>query len=141
MPTMRPMRCARSKVTWPSSALNAGLVTQLDGRFRVEDRLAEITGEDEDAHSLQGHRSSSYMAHVRSTEALASRPVDKVAVIVASGEIVPGEQQPGTIGSDTLAGQLRDARFDESVKAVVLRIDSPAAVRSRARSSAAKSTS
>ena len=46
-------------------------------------------------------------------------------MIIASGEIVPGEQSPGTIGSDTLADQLRDARFDEHVKAVVLRIDSP----------------
>jgi len=106
-------------------ALEAGLVTQLEGRYRVEERLAEITGEDEDAHSFKGVDHTSYLAHVRSTEALTSRPVDKIAVIVAAGEIVPGEQQPGTIGSDTLAGQLREARFDESVKAVVLRIDSP----------------
>ena len=106
-------------------ALEAGLVTSLEGRYRVEERLAEITGEDEDAHSYKGIDFESYLAHVRSTEALASKPVDTVAVIVASGEIVPGEQQPGTIGSDTLAGQLRDARFDENVKAVVLRIDSP----------------
>jgi protease IV len=106
-------------------ALEAGLVTQLEGRYRVEQRLAEITGEDEDAHSFKGIDHTSYLAHVRSTEALSSRPVDKIAVIVASGEIVPGQQQPGTIGSDTLAGQLREARFDESVKAVVLRIDSP----------------
>jgi len=106
-------------------ALEAGLVTQLEGRYRVEERLAEITGEDEDAHSFKGIDHTSYLAHVRSTEALTSRPVDKIAVIVASGEIVPGQQQPGTIGSDTLAGQLREARFDENVKAVVLRIDSP----------------
>ncbi len=106
-------------------ALEAGLVTQLEGRYRVEDRLAEITGEDEDAHSFKGIDHSSYLAHVHSTKALASKPLDKIAVIVASGEIVPGQQQPGTIGSDTLSAQLREARFDESVKAVVLRIDSP----------------
>ncbi len=46
-------------------------------------------------------------------------------MIVASGEIVPGEQPPGMVGSDTLAAQLREARFDDAVKAVVLRIDSP----------------
>jgi protease-4 len=46
-------------------------------------------------------------------------------VIVAAGEILPGEQPPGTVGSDTLAGQLRTALEDEAVKAVVLRIDSP----------------
>jgi protease-4 len=106
-------------------ALAAGLVTQLEGRYRVEERLAEITGEDEDAHSYQGIDAGAYLAHARSSAALASKPVDKVAVIVASGEIVPGQQQPGMIGSDTLAEQLREARFDDAVKAVVLRIDSP----------------
>jgi protease-4 len=106
-------------------ALDAGLVTQLEGRYRVEERLAEITGQDEDAHSYKGIDHLAYLANVRSSKALSKRPVDKVAVIVAAGEILPGEQQPGTIGSDTLAGQLREARFDEDVKAVVLRIDSP----------------
>jgi protease-4 len=106
-------------------ALDAGLVTQLEGRYRTEDRLADITGVDEDSNSYQGIDHVAYLAHVNSTRALQSRPVDRVAFITASGEIVPGEQAPGMIGSDTLAGQLRDARFDEHVKAVVLRIDSP----------------
>ena len=106
-------------------ALDAGLVTNLEGRYRAEERLAEITGTDEDAHSYQGVDLWSYLANVHSSKALSTRPGDKIVVIVASGEIVPGEQQPGTIGSDTLAAQLREARFDEDVKAVVLRIDSP----------------
>lgn len=106
-------------------ALDAGLVTGLEGRFQVEERLASVTGEDEDTHSYKGVDFSSYLANVRSSEALESKPSDKVAVIVATGDIVPGDQPPGMIGSDTLAQQLRDARFDEAVKAVVLRIDSP----------------
>jgi len=106
-------------------ALDAGLVTQLEGRYRVEERLAEITGTDEDTHSYKGIDHLSYLANVHSSRALSKKPVDKVAVIIAAGEILPGSQQPGTVGSDTLAGQLRDARFDEDVKAVVLRIDSP----------------
>jgi protease-4 len=106
-------------------ALEAGLVTALEGRYRVEDRLSDLTGKDEDTHSYQGVDHLAYLANVHSGKALSSKPVDKVAVIVASGEILPGEQAPGTIGADTLASQLRDARFDENVKAVVLRIDSP----------------
>jgi protease-4 len=106
-------------------ALDAGLVTQLEGRYRTEERLAEITGADEDANSYQGVDHLSYLANVNSSRALQSRPGDRIAFITASGEIVPGEQAPGTVGSDTLAGQLREARFDEQVKAVVLRIDSP----------------
>jgi protease-4 len=106
-------------------ALDAGLVTALEGRFKVEDRLAGITGEDEDSHSYKGVDHWSYLAAVRSAKALESKSADKVAVVVASGEIIPGEQQPGTIGSDTLSQLLRDARNDDKVKAVVLRIDSP----------------
>jgi len=106
-------------------ALDAGLVTSLKGRFAVEERLAQITGDDEDKHSYVGVNFDSYLANIDSQKALAKRPADKVAVIVASGEIVPGEQPPGMVGSDTLAAQLREARFDDAVKAVVLRIDSP----------------
>ena len=106
-------------------ALEAGLVTALKGRYEVEDRIAELTGEDEDLHSYTGIDYQSYLANVNSSKALSSKPVDKVAVVIATGEILPGEQAPGTIGSDTLAMQLREARFDDTVKAVVLRIDSP----------------
>ena len=48
-----------------------------------------------------------------------------VAVIVAAGDILFGSQPPGTIGGDSTAALLRKARNDESVKAIVLRVDSP----------------
>ncbi len=47
-----------------------------------------------------------------------------VAVIPASGAIMMGDQPRGFIGADTLSGLLREARDDDSVAAVVLRIDS-----------------
>jgi protease-4 len=106
-------------------ALDAGLVTSLKGRFAVEQRLAQITGPDEDAHSFVGVDLASYLANVDSQRALSPGSRQKIGVIVASGDIVSGEQPPGMTGSDTLAAQLRDALFDESIKAVVLRIDSP----------------
>jgi protease-4 len=100
-------------------------VTALEGRFAVEDRLAQITGEDDNGGIFVGVDHDAYLANVRSQEALSREPKDTVAVIVAAGEILPGEQPPGMIGSDTLAWQLREAREDDAVKAVVLRIDSP----------------
>jgi protease-4 len=48
-----------------------------------------------------------------------------VAVIVAAGDIMFGTQPPGTIGGDSTAELLRRARNDDSVEAVVLRVDSP----------------
>ena len=106
-------------------ALDAGLVTALEGRFAVEERLAEITGEDDNGGIFVGVDHGAYLANVRSQEALSKKSKNTVAVIVAAGEILPGEQPPGMIGSDTLAWQLREAREDDAVKAVVLRIDSP----------------
>ncbi len=106
-------------------ALDAGLVTSLKGRFEVEDRLKQITGEDDSTGSYVGVDFDSYLANIDSERALSSRSAQKVAVIVASGDIVPGEEAPGMIGSDTLASELRDAAQDDAVKAVVLRIDSP----------------
>ncbi|HKN77617.1 MAG TPA: signal peptide peptidase SppA, partial [Lysobacter sp.] len=52
-------------------------------------------------------------------------PRPQVAVIVAEGEISGGEQPPGSIGGESTAALLREARDDEHVKALVLRVDSP----------------
>ncbi|HZU53408.1 MAG TPA: signal peptide peptidase SppA [Holophagaceae bacterium] len=49
----------------------------------------------------------------------------KVAVVYAEGEIVDGDGQAGQIGGDSLARELRRIRQDDSVKAVVLRVNSP----------------
>jgi protease-4 len=50
---------------------------------------------------------------------------DQIAVVVARGGITFGENRNGTAGSHTIIKQLREARLDDDVKAVVLRIDSP----------------
>jgi protease-4 len=47
-----------------------------------------------------------------------------VAVIVAAGTILDGSEPPGSIGGDSLAELIREAEDDESVKALVLRVDS-----------------
>ncbi|MEM6851794.1 MAG: signal peptide peptidase SppA, partial [Pseudomonadota bacterium] len=59
----------------------------------------------------------------------ATRPAAKsgaaVGVVTAAGAIMDGEQPSGTVGGDTVARLLRQARNDSDVKAVVLRVDSP----------------
>ena len=50
---------------------------------------------------------------------------NKIEVIYAEGQIVQGTSEQGTLGSTTLADQLAEARMDEEVKAVVLRVNSP----------------
>ncbi|EBP0113700.1 signal peptide peptidase SppA [Salmonella enterica] len=56
------------------------------------------------------------------------KPVDNggtIAVIFANGAIMDGEETPGNVGGDTTASQIRDARLDPKVKAIVLRVNSP----------------
>ncbi|KNC09147.1 protease 4 [Klebsiella sp. RIT-PI-d] len=49
----------------------------------------------------------------------------KIAVIFASGAIMDGEATQGNVGGDTTAAQIREARLDADVKAIVLRVNSP----------------
>ncbi|EGB1264750.1 signal peptide peptidase SppA [Salmonella enterica] len=48
-----------------------------------------------------------------------------IAVIFANGAIMDGEETPGNVGGDTTASQIREARLDPKVKAIVLRVNSP----------------
>ncbi|EJJ0531756.1 signal peptide peptidase SppA [Salmonella enterica] len=48
-----------------------------------------------------------------------------IAVIFANGAIMDGVETPGNVGGDTTASQIRDARLDPKVKAIVLRVNSP----------------
>jgi len=50
---------------------------------------------------------------------------DTIAVVFANGAIMDGEETPGNVGGDTTASQIRDARLDPKVKAIVLRVNSP----------------
>jgi protease-4 len=50
---------------------------------------------------------------------------NKIAVLVADGEIVDGKGQDGQIGGASFAKEVAKLRKDEKVKAIVLRINSP----------------
>lgn len=107
-------------------ALEHKLVDGLKTREEVERLLAERGVADEDAEG--GFRQVGFFDYLRNVEG-AGRGLDprrpQVAVVVAEGEIVEGRQPPGRIGSESTAALLREAREDEHVKAVVLRVNSP----------------
>jgi len=64
-----------------------------------------------------------YATLVERESALDVRP--QIAVVVAEGEILQGDQPPGTVGGESTAKLLREAREDDKAKAVVLRVNSP----------------
>lgn len=50
---------------------------------------------------------------------------NEIAVIYASGDIISGKSNDGSMGSETISEAIREARLDENVKAIVLRVNSP----------------
>ncbi|MEH6467864.1 MAG: signal peptide peptidase SppA, partial [Porticoccus sp.] len=67
-----------------------------------------------------------YLRHLRRAKAIQVEPESsKIGLIVAKGMILDGEQQAGTVGGDSLSALLKQARDDEQLEALVLRIDSP----------------
>jgi protease IV len=50
---------------------------------------------------------------------------DKVAVVYAEGEIIDGKGEEGQVGSDTYKNLIRKLRYNDDVKAIVLRVNSP----------------
>jgi protease-4 len=105
-------------------ALKARLVTAIKSAPEVEHGITAITGADEDGgfHQISAE---DYARVVHGETALSRRDQSRVAVIVAEGEILDGNQSPGSIGGASMTRLLRSARQDEKIKAVVLRVDSP----------------
>lgn len=50
---------------------------------------------------------------------------DKIAIVYAYGEIQGGKNKKGVMGSESIAEAIKEARKDSTVKAVVLRVNSP----------------
>lgn len=106
------------------AAESSGLVDGLMRRSELREMFIDLVGadeEDEDRYASIGMSeylsTQNFLNGDRSAE-------ENVAVIIASGTITGGTQPPGTIGADSTSELLRRARNDDSVKAVVLRVDS-----------------
>ncbi|ELP2656464.1 signal peptide peptidase SppA [Vibrio parahaemolyticus] len=102
-------------------AVKMGLVDELATRQDIRTLFAKEFGSDgKDSYNTISYYD--YLATIRPDYTLANHDI---AVVVASGAIMDGQQPRGTVGGDTVASLLRQARNDEKVKAVVLRVDSP----------------
>ncbi|GAC1452940.1 MAG: signal peptide peptidase SppA [Steroidobacteraceae bacterium] len=106
-------------------ALQARLVTAVKPRPDVEQRLIELVGRDDATGSFRSVTVPEYLRYARVQKKLHADGKAHIGVIVAEGEILDGEQPPGTVGGDSVAHLIRQARLDKDVKALVLRVDSP----------------
>lgn len=107
------------------AALDFGLVDELLTRTEVQQRMIDEVGEDEDRPGqFNSTDMYDYLQQMRFLDA-GEVQEQNIAIVVAAGDILFGEQSPGTIGADSTAALLRQARGDDTVSAVVLRVDSP----------------
>lgn len=105
------------------AALTIGLVDKLLGRIQSNDYLAELVGASNEDGLYEAVVYERYVARKRPAS-LSGPKGDRVAVITAEGNILPGDQPPGSIGGDSLARLIRSAVEEEGIKAIVLRVNS-----------------
>ena len=110
-----------------NQAKQAGLIDDMMYRDDVENQFKKQLGY-KDTDTFVAVRGADYRDV--SPESLGLNKGERIAVIYASGEIGSGSSQNSpsgdqSIGSDTVAKALNEAAADKSLKAIVLRVDSP----------------
>ncbi|HDJ1186306.1 TPA: signal peptide peptidase SppA [Escherichia coli] len=100
-------------------ALENKLVDALASSAEIEKALTKEFGW---SKTDKNYRAISYYDYALKTPADTG---DSIGVVFANGAIMDGEETQGNVGGDTTAAQIRDARLDPKVKAIVLRVNSP----------------
>lgn len=109
-------------------ALSSKLVTHIETLADFRKRLSEKVGMDEEIGSFRQVWYGDYLASARlaqQSEKLVNSEQPRIALVVVQGEIVDGEGEPGQAGGDVIYDLLDEARRDEGIAAVVLRVNSP----------------
>ena len=109
----------------PEDALRLGFVDDLAYEDQLDDRVPELR---DGARAVRRVEGSAYQR--TRPESVGIRPRSRIAVLYAVGTIVSGKSgfdpvNGSVVGSETMVEQIRQVRDDDSIKAIVLRIDSP----------------
>lgn len=99
-------------------------------RYKVIDRLAyfdEVQSSMREKLEIEEDEDITFITYKKYRKSIGPEgsASNRIAVIVASGDIVSGEGDARNIGSDKFAAEIRKARKNDRIKAVVLRINSP----------------
>ncbi len=115
-----PQRMAAVKGDIAQLALQAKLIDAIKTRDEMRELLISKGAKDEESKSFRRVSLGEYLAYLKPEPGQAP-----IGVVVAEGEIVDGDTGPGRVGGDSTAKLIRKAREDDTVKAVVLRVNSP----------------
>lgn len=97
-----------------------GLIDSLYYDDQLKDEIRQRLGLKKDA-TIPFTKYNDYKTSYNST----SSSKNEIAVIVADGDILPGEADQGVVGSATIREAIRRARTSDRVKAIVIRVNSP----------------
>lgn len=100
-------------------AKDSKLVDELASRSLVDQQLTKIFGWNKQAKDYKG--TSIYDYQVKDNGSTDGN----IAVIMANGAIMDGDETAGSVGGDTTAMEIREARLDPKIKAIVFRVNSP----------------
>ena len=118
------LRLAEENGDIAALALQQGLIDRIATRSETKAHLLEILPQSNG--EFDSVPMAAYLNHMKLGSLKAvnkGRP--EIAVVVASGAILDGNQPEGTVGGDTLAEMFAAIEDEDQVKAVVLRVDSP----------------
>lgn len=109
------------KIQSPQDAVNLKMVDKLLYKDEVLDELKNRVG----ATKIKDLKLMKLGKYAKAPDAGKKSSDDKIAVIYATGDIISGDGDDQTIGSESISKAIRKARLDEKVKAIVLRVNSP----------------
>jgi protease-4 len=109
----------------PQEAVKAGLVDGLAYEDQLDDRVPELHAQSGEMKRIDDADYSRI-----DPQSVGIRPRSRIAVLYAVGTIASGKSafdpvNGSIVGSETLVEQIRQVRDDDSIKAIVLRVDSP----------------
>lgn len=103
-------------------ALQSNLVDRVENQASTRNYLRDVLGAG--ASELRAVDYRPYLRSLRAPGPGSGLPSNKVGIIVAAGNIIDGEAPRGLIGGESLSQLIRQARDNDSIRALVLRIDS-----------------
>jgi protease-4 len=109
----------------PEEALRHGLIDDLAYEDQLDDRVPAMRDDGREVRRVEGGDYERVRA-----ESVGIRPRGRIAVLYAVGTIASGRSafdpvNGAIVGSDTVVEQIRRVRDDRSIRAIVLRVDSP----------------
>lgn len=110
-----------AKIRSPKDALVYKMIDGLKYKDEVLDELKTRL----DIDKKKDLKSVSIEEYSPSNDETEEASSNRIAIIYANGEIMSGEGNDETIGSERISRAIRKARTDDKVKAIILRVNSP----------------